>query len=103
MKLNIPSVMILFVVPAAMAWAPTTRQQQSTTTATTTNTEKNNFRLKPLGSAPSMSIGSLHGQNSCFLPLKQLDQDYCAPRIVQVCYTIFVVVERTTVQIMFLI
>ena len=28
--------------------------------------------------------GSLHGQNSCFLPLKQLDQDYFAPRIVQV-------------------
>lgn len=30
------------------------------------------------------SIGSLHGDNSCFLPLKQLDQDYFAPRIVQV-------------------
>lgn len=25
-----------------------------------------------------------HGENSCFLPLKQLDQDYCAPRIVQI-------------------
>ena len=25
-----------------------------------------------------------HGENNCFLPLKQLDQDYCAPRIVQV-------------------
>ncbi len=28
--------------------------------------------------------GSVHGQNSCFLPLKQLDQDFYAPRIVQV-------------------
>lgn len=28
--------------------------------------------------------GSLHGQNSCFLPLQQLDQDYYAPRIVQI-------------------
>lgn len=28
--------------------------------------------------------GSLHGQNSCFLPLNQLDQDYYAPRIVQI-------------------
>ncbi|EEC50938.1 predicted protein [Phaeodactylum tricornutum CCAP 1055/1] len=28
--------------------------------------------------------GSIHGQNSCFLPLRQLDQDYYAPRIVQI-------------------
>lgn len=28
--------------------------------------------------------GNLHGQNSCFLPLKQLDQDYYAPRIIQI-------------------
>lgn len=28
--------------------------------------------------------GSLHGENSCFLPLKQLDQDYYAPRIIQI-------------------
>lgn len=27
---------------------------------------------------------SLHGQNACFLPLKQLDQDYISPRIVQI-------------------
>jgi len=32
----------------------------------------------------SMSSGSLHGQNACFLPLKQLDMDYYAPRIVQI-------------------
>jgi hypothetical protein len=28
--------------------------------------------------------GSLHGQDACFLPLKQLDQDYFSPRIVQI-------------------
>lgn len=43
---------------------------------------------RPLGSTTIISMsssgGSLHGQNSCFLPLKQLDQDYYAPRIVQV-------------------
>lgn len=27
---------------------------------------------------------SLHGENSCFLPLEQLDQDYYPPRIVQI-------------------
>jgi len=31
-----------------------------------------------------MSEGSLHGENSCFLPMKQLDQDYYAPRIIQI-------------------
>lgn len=31
-----------------------------------------------------MSEGSLHGENSCFLPVKQLDQDYYAPRIIQI-------------------
>ena len=28
--------------------------------------------------------GSLHGEDACFLPLKQCDQDWYAPRIVQV-------------------
>jgi len=28
--------------------------------------------------------GSLHGENSCFLPQQQLEQDYYAPRIVQI-------------------
>lgn len=28
--------------------------------------------------------GSLHGENACFLPLKQMDQDTFAPRIVQI-------------------
>lgn len=32
----------------------------------------------------STSTGNTHGQNSCFLPLQQLDQDYYAPRIVQI-------------------
>jgi hypothetical protein len=28
--------------------------------------------------------GSLHGQANCFIPLNQLDQDYFAPRIIQI-------------------
>jgi len=31
-----------------------------------------------------MSKGSLHGENSCFLPCRQLDDDYIAPRILQI-------------------
>jgi Rubisco Assembly chaperone C-terminal domain len=30
------------------------------------------------------AVGSLHGENACFMPLKQLDQDSYAPRIVHV-------------------
>lgn len=32
----------------------------------------------------SIKGGSLHGQDACFLPLKQLEMDYDAPRIVQI-------------------
>jgi len=67
--------LVLFV--PAFAWVPGLRNAVS-------SNNKRSFRLEPLNSAPSMSLGSLHGQNSCFLPLKQLDQDYFAPRIVQV-------------------
>ena len=38
-------------------------------------------------SAVTLSMANLHGQNSCFMPLKQLDQDYYAPRIIQVAGT----------------
>lgn len=37
-----------------------------------------------LGATDLAMSGSLHGENACFLPLKQLDQDYYAPRIIQV-------------------
>jgi len=30
------------------------------------------------------SVGGLHGQNSCFLPLEQNDEEYYSPRIVQI-------------------
>jgi hypothetical protein len=32
----------------------------------------------------SLMAGNLHGENSCFLPTFQLDQEYNAPRIVQI-------------------
>ena len=41
-------------------------------------------RPSSLALPASRVAGSVHGQNSCFLPLKQLDQDYYSPRIVQV-------------------
>jgi hypothetical protein len=32
----------------------------------------------------STTTGNLHGQGACFLPLKQMDMDYLAPRIIQI-------------------
>ena len=32
------------------------------------------------------AVGNSHGQGSCFLPLLQNDEEYIAPRIVQVSY-----------------
>ena len=38
----------------------------------------------PTDATQLKAAGSLHGDQSCFLPLKQLDQDYYAPRIIQI-------------------
>ena len=35
--------------------------------------------------SPNPSVaGSKHGEDACFLPLEQLDQEYFAPRVIQV-------------------
>lgn len=35
-------------------------------------------------SMSTTSLGGLHGENSCFLPLEQVDEEHYAPRIVQI-------------------
>lgn len=59
-----------FFAPTALAWIPATP-------ATNNNNGQRNFRLQS-------TVGGIHGENSCFLPLTQLDQDYYAPRIIQI-------------------
>ena len=39
---------------------------------------------KCMGTSLAMAGASLHGENSCFMPLKQNEQNFCAPRIVQI-------------------
>jgi len=57
---------------------PSQRQQQGHH-----NRQSQSTRLR--AAPPLMSAaGNLHGQNSCFLPLRQLDMDYYAPRIIQI-------------------
>jgi len=60
--------------PAALAWIPATPVVK--------NNKNNIFQLQ--SSADGTFEGCFHGDNSCFMPLKQLEQDYYAPRIVQI-------------------
>ena len=56
---------------------PPTTLSQLTRTYATSSTNMN-------AAVPPTTVGNLHGQGSCFLPLLQNDEDYIAPRIVQV-------------------
>mmetsp|Transcript_19244 Transcript_19244/g.41831 ORF Transcript_19244/g.41831 Transcript_19244/m.41831 type:complete len:230 (+) Transcript_19244:196-885(+) len=78
MRAKFFTIVLGFVAPAALAWIPA----RSTGTVSSTKNNQHIFRLQ--SSVGSDSIGSLHGENSCFMPLRQLDQDYYAPRIVQI-------------------
>ena len=49
-----------------------------------TQTSSSSHRTRTYAAAASTATGNLHGQGSCFLPLLQNDEDYIAPRIVQV-------------------
>ena len=79
-------ILSLVIIAAANAWVTTTLPTTSTWTIATTKSGRR-CRSVPSNIALSSSteeVGFLHGQSSCFLPLAQLDQDYYAPRIIQV-------------------
>jgi len=78
MKLLIPrTVAALALCASTFAWvAPSQSQSRSPVVGGTS--------LKSTLRASLAMNGSLHGQDACFLPLKQLDQDYFSPRIVQI-------------------
>ena len=50
----------------------------------TSSSSSSSHRARTYAAAASTATGNLHGQGSCFLPLLQNDEDYIAPRIVQV-------------------
>eukprot|EP00565_Helicotheca_tamesis_P008045 CAMPEP_0185728068 /NCGR_PEP_ID=MMETSP1171-20130828/3548_1 /TAXON_ID=374046 /ORGANISM="Helicotheca tamensis, Strain CCMP826" /LENGTH=233 /DNA_ID=CAMNT_0028396733 /DNA_START=116 /DNA_END=817 /DNA_ORIENTATION=+ len=62
-----------FLLSSTVAWVPTRHLSPQTQWAVGKHTV--------LGMAAEPS---LHGENSCFLPLAQLESDYYAPRIVQI-------------------
>lgn len=79
-------ILSLVIIAVANAWVTTTLLTTSTRTITTTKSDRR-CRSVPSNIALSSSteeVGFLHGQSSCFLPLAQLDQDYYAPRIIQI-------------------
>jgi len=40
------------------------------------------------------AVGNMHGESSCFMPLMQNDEDYVAPRTVQVRVSLFLYMRR---------
>lgn len=77
------SAVAAWVVSPPLSSSSTTRVGHTTPSRRTISTSSSSTTSLS-STAESKTSGSLHGQNSCFLPLKQLDQDYYAPRIVQI-------------------
>lgn len=74
-----------FVATAASAWIATGAAPiRSDTYDRTTRRSLQTNTATALSSSTDNNVGFLHGQSSCFLPLAQLDQDYYAPRIIQI-------------------
>jgi hypothetical protein len=69
---------VVFLIVHCEAWTTITRSQYPVLSPGIT-------RIGSTHTATSLrAVGGLHGENSCFLPLRQHDQDYRAPRIVQI-------------------
>lgn len=60
---------------------PTYPSLQRTISASTTSSQ-----VFADATQQTSSVGNSHGQGSCFLPLLQNDEEYIAPRIVQVSF-----------------
>lgn len=75
-----------FATAAAAGWiTPSNNNNAKRTSAPNTmNSNKIALFSSALSNSRMTTAGSLHGENSCFLPLLQLDQDAYTPRIVQI-------------------
>lgn len=74
--LNFSLSLVVCCSKGAWAFAPKITAQRVTSDVKTTTL---------CSVAPNQSSeGSLHGQNSCFMPLEQLSDEFFAPRIIQV-------------------
>ena len=71
---------VTVVVVAFAVWMPTTCCAWMSPRAS----DRRRIRQSRLFSTEIARPGNVHGQGACFLPLEQLNQDFIAPRIVQV-------------------
>mmetsp|Transcript_25645 Transcript_25645/g.36171 ORF Transcript_25645/g.36171 Transcript_25645/m.36171 type:complete len:230 (-) Transcript_25645:171-860(-) len=70
--------LISFTVSICEAWiVPVTKQQG----IMTRNAEST---IHGISQRSTILSGTKHGEDSCFMPLAQMDQDYYAPRIIQI-------------------
>jgi len=70
------AIAIFLVMSVVRAWV--------SPTITSGSSEVMYRRLNNSPTFHEMSKGNLHGDNACFMPCRQLDQDYFAPRILQI-------------------
>jgi Rubisco Assembly chaperone C-terminal domain len=82
-------VLVLLFIVSAEGWVvpPAAKSIRSTTCRCGSLLRPEQRQQKLLSATRSPAVtsgGSLHGQDSCFLPLKQLEMDHYTPRIVQI-------------------
>jgi len=70
------AIAIFSVISIVQAWV--------SPTITSSASEVTYRRLNNSPTFHEMSKGNLHGDNACFMPCRQLDQDFFAPRILQI-------------------
>jgi len=78
--MNYLFIAIFSIISIVRAWVP-----PPTITSSASEVMHRKFTNSP--TFHEMSKSNLHGENSCFMPIRQLDQDYFAPRILQIAGT----------------
>jgi hypothetical protein len=78
MNLNLLALLSVISISISDAWVVPVTKYQGINARSTGNL---------IGRKSTMISGKKHGEESCFMPLVQLDQDFFAPRIIQIAGT----------------
>mmetsp|Transcript_27814 Transcript_27814/g.39123 ORF Transcript_27814/g.39123 Transcript_27814/m.39123 type:complete len:228 (+) Transcript_27814:163-846(+) len=78
MNLNFLALLSVISISISDAWVVPVTKYQGSHARTTSN---------DVSRKSTMISGTKHGEGSCFMPLVQLDQDFFAPRIIQIAGT----------------
>ena len=77
-------------ITAAFALAITSCRAFTTSSSTPSQTISRASIIQSPATTMNAALGNLHGESACFLPLLQNDEQYIAPRIVQVRYILYI-------------